>query len=337
MDTLTVKVWKLDFSSFRSPAAKLVALAIARRARDNGMCWAKQTTLADDCGVSPKTVHRVLCELEERQPPWVKRVERRRKDGSRTSDYIWLTLPEVVLEEDVVAANWRAHVDEAEELDEGHADTAIGHDGKLGGPASPVGRAKESEQKESLKDSKKEGSLPADADSNSHADDVKAAVDLIWKRASDQGRRRSSKADIEKALLAALGRGHAMERVLRGLRAYFESADATKDDGAYQRGAHVMLANDRWESFLDDDEARAAIREDTDDAKAARAITGTLEAPSEAMQRTWMQLFGQGMPWNPERGPEPGRLGCRVDEAIQREFGVTPYAAPGTADDAAFD
>lgn len=337
MDTLSVKVWKLDFSEFKSPAAaRVVALAIARRSRESGLCWAKQTTLADDCSISAKTVHRVLCELEEHQPPWVKRVERRRKDGSRTSDYIWLTLPEVVLEADTVTDNWRSQVDAVEGEKDGQADTTTGHEGKLDGSRSPLGTVRESEQKDSLKDSEKKGSMPAGADSNGH-DDVKAAVDLIWKRASDQGRKRSSKADIEVALRAALGRGHSMERILRGMRGYFESPDATKDDGAYQSGPHVKLAKDRWESFLDDDQARRAIREDTPEADAARAVTGTLERPSPALQRTWMELFVQGGAWNPDRGPQPGRLGCRVDDALQREFGVEPYAPPASTDDAAFD
>jgi hypothetical protein len=342
MDTLTVQVWKLDFREFKSPAAKLVALAIARRARENGVSWARQSTLADDCGVSKQTIHRCLEELEAKG--WMRRVPRHRSDGGRSSDFIWLTLPGMHLEGTTVDPKELRRLQDSGEFDGPTMQTppdtvgdAAGQEGAQAAPGSPPPPDTESTLKESLKDSKKSEDAGATAD----GPDVPAAVNLIWARASKTGRGRSSKADIEKALMAALARGHAMERILRGLGAYFASPDATKDDGAFQRGAHVVLANDRWESFLDDEAARAGRGERTD--PAAAAVTeelGTLEHPTPKRQRVWMDLDRQGMPWDSERGPRPGLLGCRVDPAIQAEYGYAaqPLAPPpASGDDSAFD
>jgi hypothetical protein len=331
MDTLTVQVWKLDFSEFKSPAAKLVALAIARRSRESGSCWARQATLADDCGVSKQTIARCIEELGA--AGWVAKVERRRDDGSRSSDKIWLTLPEIVLSATTVDRNeYRRELREAD-----HDGSANHHDGDAAPSGSGEGPSTVTTQKDSLKESKEKGSVPEGGD----APDFALAVDMIWQRASKIGRQRSSKADIDKALRAAVARGHGIDRILQGMGAYFGSEDATKDDGAFQRGAHVVLANDRWESFLDDAQAMAG-RGEVMSPEVAKALgdLGTMEAPTPARQRVWMDLFSKGMPWDHARGPEPGRLGCRVSAALQLEFGFQPAALaqmPPTGDDAAFD
>lgn len=349
MDTLTVQVWKLDFSDFKSPAAKLVALALARRSRESGASWARQGTLAHDCGVSKQTVYRCLDELEA--VGWLKRVARFRGDGARSSDIIWLTLPETTLSATTVDRKDLKRMREDGDLPDGEDGSMmeIGPDTVEGAPRPARGSppSTESTLKESLKDSdKKEESAPDGALSQA---DIDAAVGLIWQRASKVGRTRSSKADIAKALRAALARGHAMERVLKGLGAYFASPDATKDDGAFQKGAHVMLANDRWESFLDDDQARRDAGEVlSPQAQAIADDLGTMEEPTRKRQEVWMQLFAKGMPWDRDRGPEPGRMGCRVDPDIQMAHGCEPYfpdaappvASPPPVDDAdaaAFD
>lgn len=65
---------------FRSPAIKdsthlLVMLAIARRCGDeNGRCFAKQTTLAKDCRLHPKTIQKVLAQLESEDLGLIRRV-----------------------------------------------------------------------------------------------------------------------------------------------------------------------------------------------------------------------------------------------------------------------
>jgi len=173
--------------------------------------------------------------------------------------------------------------------------------------------------------------------------DISAAVDLLWKSASDAGRQRSSKGDIETALKAAVKRGpgtppERMERIMRGMGAWFRSAEATKDDGSFQAGIHRKIVKDRWAGYLDDEEARVSAGGNVSPAAQQAAQTmGTIDAPSEARQKLWMELFSQGMPWDSERGPQPGRLGCRVAPEIQRAFGTEPYAPPVDEDAAAFN
>lgn len=345
MDTLTVQVWKLDFTEFKSPAAKLVALALARRSRDSGHCWARQSLIGSDCGVSKQTVSRCIQELEE--AGLVKRVPRHRPDGGRSTDLIWLTLPEIVIPATTVDPK------EARRAARSDKFTGVGDDATLEGPhisevegvlgAVVKPPLRESTLKDSLKESDRKDSLVPASGGDPSVEDIAKAVGMIWARASRIGRQRSSKADITTGLQAALKRGHLMETVLKGLGGYFASPDATKEDGAFQRGAHVMLAGDRFLSFLDEGqtmapptpgEARAAAE--------AQAVVGSMEAPSEALQRAWMDREREGMPWNPERGPRPGMAGCRVDPAIQREYGFAPVdggPSPPPADDAgaAFD
>lgn len=348
-ENLMTKVWALDFlahrwtvpvegggeeeRAFTSPNVKYVTLAVARHSLHSGSCFASQKTLSSDTGVSKQTVARVIAELES--AGWVRRIVRSREDGGKSTDRLWLTLPEVVLAAEVVPPRPQRFFPGAVSESDHDVDpptTVVGH------PAPPRGGAPltESGQEGEVEGEGKKASSPGEA-GPAPAVDFKAAVDLIWQRASKMGRQRSSKADIEKALRAAVGRGNAIDRVLKGLGAYFASADATKDDGAFQRGAHVVLTNDRWASFLDDEQARADAGETVTPAAAAvQADLGTTDAPSPKRQRLWMELWKQGMPWDPERGPQPGRLGCRVADDLQREFGAEPYKAGDDDDDAAF-
>lgn len=169
--------------------------------------------------------------------------------------------------------------------------------------------------------------------------DLDSAVAVIWAGVGDNGRRRSAKAKVKKALSAALGRrprgvgaeDH-LKRVLQGVRAYLAHPDTRKEGGRFEHGAHRTLENDVWESFLDDAPARVAQGE----RQAADPDLGSVDAPGPKLMRYWMETHGQGLPWHGERGPRPGMPGCRVSDEIQREFGVEPYAAPGDDDASAF-
>lgn len=345
-ENLLTKVWALDFAShtwtvegsnepagFTSPNAKYVALTIARASLANGACWASQKTIAATTGLSKNTVGRALAELES--AGFITRVGRRRADGGRSTDKLWLTLPEVVLAaESVPSQPHRFLPGQGDEVDDDEPPTPkVVHKatpGRRGAPPTVVGEGKVTEG------DLKEGSLAGSADPHP-TDDFSTAVEFIWKAASDQGRRRSSKADIDKALRAARARGHAMETILRGLGAYFASDDATKDGGAFQRGAHVMLASDRFLSFLDDPGRSGG----PPPPQAVQDAVGSLEAPSLARQRLWVELFAQQGRWEAARGPEPGQLGCRIDPSILADFGFAVVTQPTTtlADDesAAFD
>ena len=67
------------------PMAKFVLLQLARRADDETHeCWPGQKLLAKDCSMGERTVRRHLAWLEENG--YIGRVQRRRENGSRTSD-----------------------------------------------------------------------------------------------------------------------------------------------------------------------------------------------------------------------------------------------------------
>lgn len=71
-----------------SPRAKLVLIAAANYADEDGICWPSQQRLADDTEMTPRTVRAALADLEA--AGILSRDERRRPDGGRTSDVIKL-------------------------------------------------------------------------------------------------------------------------------------------------------------------------------------------------------------------------------------------------------
>lgn len=69
-----------------TPKAKNLLRVLADRADKEGRSFARQTTLAEDLGVSERTIRDALKELEAMC--WIERERRFRRDGSRTSDLI---------------------------------------------------------------------------------------------------------------------------------------------------------------------------------------------------------------------------------------------------------
>lgn len=316
MDTLTVQVWKLEFPT---PTTKLTALAIARRARETGMCWASQKTIGSDTGLSRKTVQRAISDLVDLG--WVKKSGRIRNDGGRSSDTIWLTLPQVVLEAVTVTHNQM----EAAETDEDRERVNVSPPGDSMGQGVVTTRGNpsptESEQKESLKESDR---TVTRAPEGFQIDQI---VEMIWKRVGDMGRKRSTKGKVEAALVAALNRRPAdvtfddrLKAILSGIDGYLKSHDVTRDDGAFEHGAHRTLIGDFWESH-----ATAPRSGDP----AIDPNVGTLEHPGPALQAHWAQMARDGLPWSTDtRGPRPGMHGCRIADDIQIAHGFTPWAPP---------
>lgn len=73
-----------------SPSEKLVLLALANYADENGRSYPSQRRLAADTGLTDRTIRKVLTDLEGRG--LLGRMERLRSDGSRSSDIITLCL-----------------------------------------------------------------------------------------------------------------------------------------------------------------------------------------------------------------------------------------------------
>jgi len=71
-----------------SSAAKLTLLAVSNFANEDGVAWPSQRRLASDTGLAERTVRRALEQLED--AGLIRREERRRNDGSRSADFIFI-------------------------------------------------------------------------------------------------------------------------------------------------------------------------------------------------------------------------------------------------------
>lgn len=76
----------------------------------------------------------------------------------------------------------------------------------------------------------------------------KAQVDAVWSACPVIARQRSSVADVEASLNAALRRGHEPEAVLAGLLAAYRSETYSGDKA---KGVHRLIDKDRWASFVE--------------------------------------------------------------------------------------
>lgn len=112
-------------------------------------------------------------------------------------------------------------------------------------------------------------------------------ISAIWDDAPARARQRSSKADVRKAMAAAVKRGGEPEQIRSALKTYWASPDATKDGGEYAKAIHRMIEGDRWADWI-----------------SSPAIGAGPNWTDRA--RAWTQL-GR---WNPSWGPGPGEPGC---------------------------
>jgi hypothetical protein len=130
-----------------------------------------------------------------------------------------------------------------------------------------------------------------------------ADVESIWQATPPRARSRTSRSDVEEALKAAARRGHAPAEVLVGVKGYYASEDVKREDHAYAKGVHRIIAKDRWKDFV----GQVAIT-------SAPVVVGP-----DASQY-----------WNTtDDGPKPGKPGCQVPAAVLAEFGFPPPSAEG--------
>lgn len=326
----------LIVQAFRSEQIKtsthlVVMLAIARRCGDeNGVCFAKQATLARDTRLHEKSVARTLAELEGATPPLIKRVKQPvQADGRRIPDHIQICLKAVMLPEVGVS-------------EEGNAKRKPGNTGlQTTPPRTPspplTGLHKKKPSEETLEEREARETREL-SQMREQGVDVNMAVELIWQAVGERGRKRSTKPKVKNALVASLRRKRKdetleerMKRILLGIRGYLASDDATKQDGAFEHGAHRTIEGDAWESYVDD--GAATMR------PIVPQLEGASTGPSEEVQRYWMENDRQGLPWHAERGPRPGSPGCQVSPDLLAEFGygAAAIAAQRSIEQAADD
>ena len=80
--------WALDYAA-GSVTEKVLLLVLANYANEFGVSWPSQKTLADQTALGERTVRRVLADMEHRGV--IRRIVRRRGNGSRQSDMILLS------------------------------------------------------------------------------------------------------------------------------------------------------------------------------------------------------------------------------------------------------
>ena len=91
--SITALNWAFS-ADIAAPAAKFILVALANYADENGYCYPSQARLARDTGMSERSVRRHLSQLEREDQQgnyaygrkWIERRDRRRQNGSRTSD-----------------------------------------------------------------------------------------------------------------------------------------------------------------------------------------------------------------------------------------------------------
>ena len=80
--------WALDYAA-GGVAEKVILLVLANYANEYAISWPSQKTLADQTALGERTVRRVLADMEARGV--IRRIVRRRGNGSRQSDMILLS------------------------------------------------------------------------------------------------------------------------------------------------------------------------------------------------------------------------------------------------------
>lgn len=138
----------------------------------------------------------------------------------------------------------------------------------------------------------------------------KADVEAVWSITPKESRERSSRQDVERALIAAARRGHSPDEILHGLAGYFASEGATKDGGSFVKGVHRMIERDRWQVF----------------AEADAPLLAAAEAPKPG--DVWVRrihAYRQNAYWNRlDWGPPPGKPGCTIPDEVLMTAGYLP-------------
>jgi hypothetical protein len=253
-----------------SASEKLLLLVLANFADEGMACWPSHKRLADDTGLSQRTILTLMKGLEERKI--ISREERTRSDGSRASDKITLHFSGEVISP--------------------RGETVSG-----GGEATSPGWGNEQQGGGEMV-----SPLTTFEPSTEPSEEPKRAVsarDLakqIWElQPVLDGKRRSTCPDVERALGPVLK--HAQpDEVVNACRGYYALPASRKEGGAFAMGAARLLQRDRWKEFVGTaaPTARLATVKPFPDEAIRNAIVA---AKDEAWARSWLDPCS----WEPER------------------------------------
>lgn len=204
------------------PSDKLLLLALANYADDKMKCWPSHRTLADDTGLSQRTILTAFKRLED--AGLLTRAERKRSDGSRASDIVALSLGgEMVAPRGEMVA------------------PGVGKSLRGGGEmVAPL---------TTFEPSLEPSEEPSPAEPVARRAPTKAEVAEVWTSCPRLARQRSSQNEVMKALEASMRRGHPVQSVKSGLLAAYASKTYAGD---HAKGIHLLIQNDRWLGFVDD-------------------------------------------------------------------------------------
>lgn len=212
--------WAISYSAENS-TEKAVLLVLANYADGTGYCFPGQESIAEQAACSERTVRRVLDALEARGI--ITREERRRRDGSRSSDGIVLQV--------------------------------FRQPANMAGCQKPTGQSVQSNRPScpSLPDTVSAPTTfePSGEPSGEPAPSQADLVETIWAlQPMTGGKRKATRPDVKRGLDGALKRGGKPAEIVAALRAYYALPDCRKEEGRFARGAEVMLNADRWRDFL---------------------------------------------------------------------------------------
>jgi Helix-turn-helix domain len=265
----------MDYAGDLTAHELLVLIVIGNYANQNSnACFPAQKTLAEKTRLSERTVRSVMAALEDKG--LITRTPRRSATtGAPISDMITVNLEievRVKTQRQDVPVGSRA----AQEAPQ-QTQRQIASDLPANGAGKPITEPEV---------------LPPTP---------KGDVEAVWEITPTKSRQRStSKAQVERSLGAAYKRGHTLEQILGGLKGYFASREATRENGQYIKGVHRMIENDRWLEFS----AKAPVHH---------------MAPASPWPRRLHEWVTRSEWDDAGWGPRPGQPGCKApaDEAAQ--------------------
>lgn len=286
-----------------SASEKAILMLIANYAGSDGTCYPGQETLARQACCSVKTVERALKAFEDRG--WIRRVPRRRRDGSRTSDLICILA-----------------VNAPEPMENAQPDTVSGRAEPTRHPvqSNPTSCPSQPDTMSGLTTFEPPEEPSGEQGARASADAVKPDPDPVeptpeaceaFARAYPAGGMANiARADLPLMLGPAAVRLKSMPRLIAAARAYAKRCEKHDSKPLSLRN---WLAN------------RSLVAECAGEGRpmAAGAPTPRRDA---TYWRSHVSYFQREGDWRAD-GPPPGKPGCHVPADILAEYGIAPKEA----------